>query len=97
MVFDITFAAIIGILTVVIGILVKILGFPDQFRLNLKRKSTKGLSKLFYILALLSYTLWTMHGFLQNDWVLIAGQGLGIITTGMIVIQIIIYRNKSQK
>ena len=88
----ITFASIIGILTVTIGVLVKMVGFPDQFRLNYKRKSTKGLSKLFYLLAFLSYILWTIHGLLQNDWVLVIGQGIGIITTAMIVIQIIIYR-----
>ncbi len=86
------FALIIGILTVLIGILVKIIGFPDQFRLNYKRKSTKGISTWFYVLAFVSYVLWTTHGFLQNDWVLIVGQGVGIITTGMVVYQIIAYR-----
>jgi len=91
---QITLAGIIGVLTVVIGILVKVIGFPDQFRLNYKRKSTKGLSTLFYALAFVSYILWTTHGFLKNDWVLIAGQGVGIITTGMIVVQIIMYRKK---
>jgi len=89
---EITFASIIGVLTVVVGILVKMIGFPDQFRLNYNRKSTKGLSKIFYLLAFLSYILWTIHGFLQNDWVLVIGQGIGIITTAMIVTQIIIYR-----
>jgi len=91
---ELTFAAVIGILTVVIGVLVKIIGFPDQFRLNLKRKSTKGLSTLFYSLAFVSYALWTAHGLLQNDWVLVVGQGVGIITTAMIVAQIIAYRNR---
>jgi uncharacterized protein with PQ loop repeat len=89
---EITFAVIIGALTLVVGILVKAIGFPDQFRLNFKRKSTKSVSTLFYILAFVSYLLWTIHGFLQNDWVLIIGQGLGILTTGMIVVQIVIYR-----
>lgn len=90
---EITFAAIIGFLTLFFGILVKMIGFPDQFRLNLKRKSTKGVSTLFFILAFLSYLLWTIHGILQDDWVLVIGQGLGIFTTGMIVVQIIMYRN----
>ena len=89
---EITFASIIGILTVTVGVLVKMIGFPDQFRLNYKRKSTKGVSSLFYSLAFLSYILWTIHGFLQDDWVLIVGQGIGVITTAMIVFQIIIYR-----
>ena len=89
-----SFATIIGVLTVTIGVLVKVIGFPDQFRLNYKQKSTKGLSTLFYILALLSYILWTVHGILKKDWVLITGQGVGIIVTAMIVFQIIIYRKK---
>jgi len=89
---QITFAAVIGVLTVVIGILVKVIGFPDQFRLNYKHKTTKGISTLFYALAFISYMLWTIHGFLKKDWVLIIGQGAGIITTAMIVAQIIIYR-----
>jgi len=89
---SITFAAIIGVLTVTIGILVKILGFPAQFRLNYKSKSTKGFSTLFISLAFISYILWTTHGILQNDWVLILGQGVGIITTAMIVTQVIVYR-----
>lgn len=91
---DITFAAIIGILTVVIGILVKIIGFPDQFMKNYKRKSTEGLSSVFILLAFVSYILWTIHGYLQNDLVLVVGQGVGILTTGMIVFQLVYYRKK---
>jgi uncharacterized protein with PQ loop repeat len=90
----ITLSAIIGTLTVIIGLLVKILGFPDQFMKNYKRKSTEGLSTIFISLAFISYILWTIHGYLQKDWVLIIGQGAGILTTGMIVFQIIHYRNK---
>ena len=90
----ITFAAIIGILTVVIGILVKIIGFPDQFMKNYRRKSTEGLSSMFILLAFVSYILWTVHGYLQNDLVLVVGQGVGILTTGMIVFQIAHYRKK---
>ena len=91
---DITFAVIIGILTVVIGILVKIIGFPDQFMKNYKRKSTEGLSSMFILLAFVSYILWTIHGYLQNDLVLVVGQGVGILTTGMIVFQLVHYRKK---
>ncbi len=90
---NLTLAAIIGILTLTVGILVKMIGFPDQFRINYKRKSTKGVSTTFYALAFLSYVLWTVHGALQDDWVLIIGQGVGILTTGMVIGQIIFYRN----
>ena len=92
--FTITLATIIGILTVLVGILVKIIGFPDQFMKNYNKKSTDGLSTIFILLAFISYILWTIHGYLQNDLVIIIGQGVGILTTGMIVFQIVYYRKK---
>lgn len=85
---------IIGILTAVLSILVKVVGFPDQIRQNHKRKSTEGVSTSFYVLSFLVYLLWTAHGVLENDWVIIFGQGLGILTTGVIVYQIFLYRKK---
>lgn len=85
---------IIGVLTVVVGILVKLLGFPDQFLKNYKRKSTEGLSSLFIVLAFVSYILWTLHGFYQKDLILILGQGVGVLTSGAILYQILIYRKK---
>lgn len=87
-----TLAVVIGLLTTTLSILIKVIGFPDQIRKNYKRKSTEGLSTTFYILSFITYSLWTIHGFLQKDWVVILGQGLGIITTGIIVYQIIVYR-----
>lgn len=90
----VTIALIIGVMTTVLSILVKVIGFPDQIRQNYKRKSTEGVSTAFYILSFLVYMLWTAHGVLQKDWVVILGQGLGIITTGAIVYQIYIYRKK---
>lgn len=88
------FALIIGFLTTALSILVKVVGFPDQIRKNHKRKSTEGISTSFYILSFLVYVLWTVHGILQKDMVVVFGQGLGIITTGAIVYQIYIYRSK---
>ena len=90
----ITFAGVVGFLTLVVGILVKVIGLPDQIRKNYNRKSTEGLSTTFMILALASYSLWTLHGILRNDIVLIVGQGLGIFTTGIIIWQIFKYRKK---
>ena len=90
----INIAVIVGFLTTTLSILIKVIGFPDQIRKNYKRKSTEGLSTWFYILSFVSYSLWTLHGFFQKDWVIICGQGLGIVTTGIIVYQIIVYRKK---
>jgi uncharacterized protein with PQ loop repeat len=87
-------AVIVGVLTTVLSILVKVVGFPDQIRQNFIRKSTQGVSTSFYILSFLVYILWTAHGVLAKDWVVILGQGLGILTTGAIVYQIFKYRKK---
>ena len=89
---------ILGPATVIVGTLVKVIGFPDQFRKTYKRKTTHGLSTVFYALALLSYVLWTLYGWVRHDNVLILGQGIGILTTAPIVYQIWLYRkNKEEK
>jgi uncharacterized protein with PQ loop repeat len=87
-------AVIIGVLTTILSILIKVVGFPDQIKKNYTRKSTEGVSTLFYVLSFITYALWTAHGFMQHDWVVILGQGLGIVTTGIIVFQIFKYRKK---
>ncbi len=89
-------AAVVAVLTVVFGVLVKVIGFPDQMKDNYKRKSTKGLSTTFIVLSFITYILWTLHGIFQKDPVLAIGQGIGIITTGIILYQIWIYRKKSK-
>ncbi len=86
------FAVIVGILTVVFGIIVKVVGFPAQMKNNYKRKSTQGLSTTFMVLSFITYSLWTLHGILQRDMVVAVGQGIGIITTGIILYQIWLYR-----
>jgi len=77
MAIDLGLVAIVGGLTLLFSILIKVIGFPDQMRKNWKRKSTKGVSTWFYLLTFISYVLWVFHGILQKDNVLIIGQGLG--------------------
>lgn len=91
----ITFTAIVGFLTIILGVLVKLVGFPDQIRKNYKNKSTEGLSTPFMALSFLAYSMWTLYGALTGDIVVVIGQGLGIITTGAILYQIYIYRKPS--
>ena len=90
-----TIASIVGFLTTTVAILVKVIGLPDQIKKIYKRKSTEGISTVFFLLAFVSYLLWTIHGFFQQDKVLIIGQGAGMITTAIILAQIFIYRKKS--
>jgi uncharacterized protein with PQ loop repeat len=58
------------------------------------RKTTEGVSTWLFVLTFLSYALWTIYGILQNDWVVYLGQGLGVVTAGIILFQVWIYRNK---
>jgi len=92
----ITITTIVGFITIGLGILVKVIGFPDQIRKNYKNKSTEGISTTFFILSFCAYLFWTLHGILLNDKVVVIGQGLGIITTGAILLQIYIYRKRDK-
>ena len=92
-VFDYTLVVIVGLAVAIVSILVKIIGFPDQFLQNHKRKSTEGLSFWFAFLSFVAYILWMIYGWLQNDWVVFLAQGvLGSITAGAILVQFFLYR-----
>jgi uncharacterized protein with PQ loop repeat len=90
----IKFAAIIASLTFVFSVLTKIIGFPAQARLIFKAKNVEHISLSLYAITFLSYIFWTIHGYLKSDPTLIYGQGLGIITSGFVLAQIIYYRKK---
>ena len=81
----------------VVSILTKVIGFPDQVRLNYKRKSVEGLSKPFFILGFTSYVLWTAYGLAKSDPVLMIGQGIGVFLSGIIGGQMIYYSTYVQQ
>jgi len=88
------FATIIGILAVIFSFLAKIVGHPDQMIKNYRRKSTEGVAISMFVTSFLAYLFYTIHGILKKDWVVVSGQGLGVITTGIILWQAFYYRNK---
>ena len=49
------------------------------------------------VLLFLSYGLWTFYGLLKSDMFLVLGHGVGIATTGIIILQIFKYRSKNGK
>lgn len=93
----IKFAAIIAALTFIFSILTKVVGFPSQARLIFKTKNVSTLSLPLYIITFLSYIFWTIHGYFKSDSTLIYGQGLGVITSGFVLGQIIYYKRKKQE
>lgn len=88
--------AIIAFTTLGLSILTKVIGFPSQSRLLFKTKNADNISLPLYIITFLSYCSWTAHGFIKEDATLIYGQGLGIITSGFILGQIIYYRHNKK-
>ena len=77
---------IVGFLTVAISYLIKLIGFPQQAYKIFKSKSGQNVSTFLYVSSFLSYCMWTYYGYLKKDWVVMWGQALGIITTGIIVL-----------
>lgn len=90
-----TFESLISTLTVIFSILVKIIGFPDQAKKIYLKKSSEGQSLILYALSFTVYILWTIYGILKNDWVIIGGQILGVITTGFILLLLIKYSRQN--
>jgi uncharacterized protein with PQ loop repeat len=91
--FDPSLIQIVGGLTVASSLLVKPIGLPHQIVENYKRKSTQGVSLPNHAIGFFAYACWTFYGYLNFDWVLIYGQFLGVITEGIVVIQILSYRS----
>ncbi len=88
---------IIGVLAVVFSFLAKVVGHPDQMLRNYRRKSTEGVALSMFVTSFFAYLFYTIHGILQRDWVVVSGQGLGVLTTGVILGQAIYYRGKKEE
>jgi uncharacterized protein with PQ loop repeat len=95
--FSLLLVQVVGGITLVLTILIKVVGFPDQIRQNYRRKSTEGVSSRLYLLSFLTYLFWTLHGILQKDIVVVLGQSLGVLTSGIILYQIVAYRRRGAK
>jgi uncharacterized protein with PQ loop repeat len=90
------FVAFIAASTLVLTVLTKIVGFPSQALQIHKSKSVKNISVPLYVIMFLSYVSWTIHGYIRHDNTMIYGQGLGIITTGYILVLLLYYRVKDR-
>jgi len=85
---------IVSTLTVIVSLISKVWGFPNQIKLLTKYKNVENISLIFHCLATVSYGLWTLHGALRNDWFTVVGQGLGVVFSAIIVGLIIKYRRQ---
>lgn len=88
-----TFEAVISTLTVVASFSTKLIGAPSQINQLLKTKNSDSFSVLHGTLIFVAYILWAIHGYLKNDMTVMIGQGIGVLTSGLILFFIIKYRN----
>jgi hypothetical protein len=85
---------IISVLALVSGLLVKVVGFPEQFLKNRARRSTDGISRSFIFLGAVSYAFASLQGWTAHDMVVVWNQGAGVLTSAAIIGQIIAYRRR---
>ncbi len=83
---------VIKIITVILSLIVTGLGLTSQVRKNYKRKSMEGLSMFYFIVLAISYSFWSIYGFLQKDLVLIIPMTLGMIMSWVVVFQFATYK-----
>lgn len=90
------FAQIISVLTVIATLSVKIIGVPAQIRKIHQTGSIENISILYFSLSFSSYVLWTIHGVLEQDYVIIVGQGIGIVSSGTLLFLLIYHCRRSR-
>lgn len=83
---------IFKILTVALSLAVTGLGLTAQVRKNYIRKSVEGLSFFYFFLLAVSYSSWSIYGFLQKDLVLIIPMMLGMLMSWVVNLQFLLYR-----
>ncbi|OGE79065.1 MAG: hypothetical protein A2751_04295 [Candidatus Doudnabacteria bacterium RIFCSPHIGHO2_01_FULL_46_14] len=82
----------IKIFTVILSLVVTGLGLSSQVYKNYIRKSMEGLSFFYFFILAISYSFWSLYGFLQKDLVLIIPMSLGMIVSWIVVVQFKIYK-----
>lgn len=76
---------IVSVMTVVATLSVKGIGIPSQIAKIHQNNSIENISILHFSLSFTSYVLWTIHGIFEDNWVIIIGQGVGILTSGLLL------------
>jgi uncharacterized protein with PQ loop repeat len=87
---------IVGLATIGASYMIKLIGFPQQAYKLYKSKSTKNVSRFLFVGSFTSYIFWTYYGYLRKDWVIIWGQSVGILTSGIVLYLLYKYRNNDK-
>jgi uncharacterized protein with PQ loop repeat len=84
----------IGFLATMASLIILFVGFPSQIYENYKRKSCEGLSLPLVFSVSLSYSLWSLYGWMKPDKFLICAQTPGVVFGLILIFQLFYYRKK---
>jgi len=85
---------LVGRVAFIVTVLFASFGMMAQVLKNYKAKSTSGLSVITFLMQFLCFMLWSMYGYLKEDFNLIGANIPGCIFVSLILIQFFLYRNK---
>lgn len=85
---NMTIGEIVSNLAVIVSLSLKLIGFPSQIKKVSDSKTTEGISVTYFVLGFITYCLWTLHGILTNNMTILIGQGLGVISCGILLLVI---------
>lgn len=88
---------IVGLSTITASYMIKLIGFPQQAIKIYKSKTTNNVSWFLFLSSFISYILWTYYGYLKNDWVIMWGQSVGILTSGIVLYLLYKFRNNNRE
>jgi len=86
---------IVGLSTIAASYMIKLIGFPEQALKIYHSKNSDNVSGFLFLSSFISYILWTYYGYLKNDWVIMWGQSVGILTSGIVLYLMNKYRRKN--
>ncbi len=88
----------LGMIAMTLGLIVTLLGFPMQILKNWKTKTADDLSLPMWALSFFSSLSWVLYGYFREhpDYFLVVPSLFGSFFAGIIIAQIIRYKNQSK-
>ena len=84
------FKTMVSTLASIMQIALILVGYSDQIRTIVQTGSVEALSPVLFILAVVTHSLWLLHGIFKKDYYIFAPQIPGTILSLVIVIMIIV-------
>lgn len=85
---------IMGMIAVIVTLALVAYGLTSQIYKNYKNKNTKGLSLPFFALGFMSWCVWSIYGWMRNDFFIGFSQTVGSAMNAVILLQFWLYRKR---